>query len=76
MPLYEYKCGDCGNVFEELVGKTVPDNMPLCPKCGSDNCQKLFSTFATAVGGKSSMPSCPAAGKGCAGAGGGGGGFT
>jgi len=68
MPLYEYKCRDCGTVFEELVGKTVPDSMPLCPKCGSDNCERLFSTFAARVNG-------PAAGcstaKGC-----GGGGFS
>lgn len=70
MPLYEYKCQDCGTVFEELVGKTVPDNMPLCIKCGSDNCQKLMSTFAASVGGSATNPSCPAAGGGC------GGGFT
>ncbi len=58
MPLYEYKCLDCNRRFEELIGNTVPEKTPLCPECGSENCQKLFSTFAAAIGGKSSEPSC------------------
>jgi len=28
MPLYEFKCADCGHVFEELYGKSVPDGSP------------------------------------------------
>lgn len=57
MPLYEYKCQDCSNKFEELVGLSVPEKSVLCPKCGSENCERLFSTFAAAVGGKNSCPS-------------------
>ena len=58
MPLYEYQCRDCKTKFEELIGKTVPDHFPACPKCGSTDCERLFSTFATA--GKSvATPSCP-----------------
>lgn len=64
MPLYEYKCRDCGNRFEELVGKTVPEITPLCPKCQSDNCERLISTFAAAVG-KSSSPAPCGSAKGC-----------
>ena len=56
MPLYEYKCSDCGHVFEELVGKTVPDGSPLCPACRSDNTERMFSTFASNAGG--SFSSC------------------
>ena len=70
MPLYEYKCNDCGTVFEELIGKTVPESFPACPKCRSDNCQRQFSTFAAKVGIGSSGPACSTGGCG------GGGGFT
>jgi putative FmdB family regulatory protein len=64
MPLFEYKCRDCQNVFELLVGKTVPDVSPVCPKCGSDRCDRLFSSFATSMGKGSSAPSCGKSG-GC-----------
>lgn len=66
MPLYEYKCNDCGLKFEELVGKNLPDSSPLCPSCGSANCEKLFSTFALSGGNDSSAvaaaPPCARAG--------------
>ncbi len=63
MPLYEYKCRDCQNRFELLVGKTVSDLSPVCPKCGSDRCERLFSTFAAAIGKSSSAPSCSGSGN-------------
>jgi len=45
MPMYEYKCNDCDNRYEELVmksGQKVP-----CPQCGSENTCKLVSTFSS-----------------------------
>jgi len=57
MPLYEYKCSDCGHVFEELVGKSVPDSSPVCPACGSDQTGRMFSTFASNVR-RGSFSSC------------------
>jgi len=43
MPIYEYECKKCGESFELLVfgNKTVS-----CPKCGSSEIIKKFSTFA------------------------------
>ncbi|MGC8937448.1 MAG: FmdB family zinc ribbon protein, partial [Thermodesulfovibrio sp.] len=43
MPIYEYECKKCGEVFELLVfgNKTVS-----CPKCGSEQLIKKFSPFA------------------------------
>jgi len=40
MPIYEYKCDECDQVFEEIVfgDKSVP-----CPKCGSGKTEKLIS---------------------------------
>ncbi len=40
MPIYDYQCSECGNIFDKLVmGSTVV----TCPKCGSGNLEKLLS---------------------------------
>ncbi|HDH53341.1 MAG TPA: zinc ribbon domain-containing protein [Nitrospirae bacterium] len=43
MPIYEYKCIDCEEDFEELVSGTDPD--VSCPKCSSKNIKKKLSLF-------------------------------
>ena len=40
MPIYEYKCLSCGNLFEELVKLT---DTPDCPSCKSGDLQRLIS---------------------------------
>ncbi|WP_300365810.1 zinc ribbon domain-containing protein [Brachyspira sp.] len=35
MPTYEYKCGNCGNEFEEFQSITA-ESKADCPKCGSE----------------------------------------
>lgn len=49
MPLYEYRCEDCGKAFEMLRRMSEADNAAVCPKCESPRAQRQFSTFA-AVG--------------------------
>ena len=44
MPIYEYGCIDCGSRFEKLV-KISHGGIEECPKCGSKNVKKAFSTF-------------------------------
>jgi len=34
MPVYEYKCKECGFVFEEIKSIKNKDNV-VCPHCGS-----------------------------------------
>jgi len=48
MPLYEYRCADCGAVFEELIGGKK--EIINCPTCGENNCEKLISSFAVPGG--------------------------
>lgn len=41
MPLFEYKCEDCGCVYEDIV-KNEDDS--VCIDCGSKNVIRLYST--------------------------------
>lgn len=52
MPIFEFECGNCGNVFELIVlpGKAV--NHPcICPKCESPNTERKYSTFGFKIKG-------------------------
>lgn len=76
MPIFEYKCNDCDNEFEELVFDR--DECPPCPKCDSANTGKLMSAVrsrtsggASESGGESDTAPAPAAASGCAGCSGG-----
>jgi putative FmdB family regulatory protein len=40
MPIYEYKCLDCGKTFEKIV---LVSEKPDCHFCHSHNLEKLFS---------------------------------
>ncbi len=46
MPLYEYKCEDCGFRFEVLV-LPKQDEKIKCPKCDSEKVKQTLSTFAS-----------------------------
>jgi putative FmdB family regulatory protein len=56
MPLFEYRCEDCGGVSEflEKAGTRGPH---ACKHCESKNTEKVFSTFA-ARGGSDQAPAC------------------
>jgi len=69
MPIFEYKCADCGKISEflELAVSKVERKADSragrsCPACGGKKLTKQFSTFAAvvkqpAVGGK--CHTCP-----------------
>lgn len=64
MPIFEYKCTQCGFVNEALV-KSASAKGPACPKCGEKKVEKQFSSFSAVV--KEDTPatqcqSCPSAG--------------
>lgn len=62
MPLYEYRCKDCGQVFEKMVRWSEAERSPCCPNCQSLDTQKkmsqvaAFGTSGTSMG--SSASSC------------------
>jgi putative FmdB family regulatory protein len=45
MPIYDYHCADCDDVFEKLV--MAPVQSPrVCPRCGSRKIERVFSAPA------------------------------
>jgi len=61
MPIYEYRCRNCGKTFEKLV-MTSSAPPPPCPECGAAEVEKLFSapgSVGVASGGGPSA--CPQA---------------
>ena len=44
MPIFEYRCSDCGQTFEELVSSGDRDKVQ-CPGCGSKSTDRQLSTF-------------------------------
>jgi putative FmdB family regulatory protein len=69
MPIYEYRCDDCGTKFEKLVRRAavgevgeVGQAVLACPSCGQTRLKQEFSTFAAHAnaGTKSAAPpACP-----------------
>jgi len=51
MPLYEYRCGGCGETFELLRRFQDADRDVMCPKCQSEEIERLVSAFASGSGG-------------------------
>ncbi|WP_459935341.1 FmdB family zinc ribbon protein [Fundidesulfovibrio butyratiphilus] len=49
MPIFEYRCTECGAVFEELAGRNDPP--PPCPSCAGKDVTRLVSASSTCVPG-------------------------
>ncbi|MGB9722211.1 MAG: FmdB family zinc ribbon protein [bacterium] len=45
MPIYTYKCINCGKVFDFLFLKSSEE--PKCPQCGSKNLEKQVTAPAS-----------------------------
>ncbi len=48
MPLYDYKCQQCGKVFEVRHGMTFSGEI-LCPACAGNETVKLISAPASVL---------------------------
>ena len=64
MPLYEYHCDDCDHRFEVLQRLEAGTEELLCPECGGESLEKLFSTFAASAEGSAAVGPAPAGGCG------------
>lgn len=51
MPLYEYRCENCGQEFEKMLRFDQSDELPACPICQSADTHKRISVFSSRGGG-------------------------
>lgn len=71
MPLYDFECQNCGEIFE--VRATIQEKEAglalICPRCGSHEARQRLSVAWTLHGSRGvALPSCgPNAGPGCCG---------
>jgi putative FmdB family regulatory protein len=57
MPLYEYRCRDCGERFEILQRLGEDGHGLHCPRCAAPEPQRVLSTFAAGAGGREAAAS-------------------
>lgn len=43
MPIYDFRCQECGAVSEFLLPSSSDNRTLACPDCGSQNLEKLLS---------------------------------
>jgi putative FmdB family regulatory protein len=63
MPVFEYKCDECGSKYDFFHKSSLKQDEVTCPKCGSAKSKKLFSAFATANSSDSDFSSSCATGN-------------
>ncbi len=54
MPMYEYKCQDCGKDF--LVARSLKEHEsgpPFCPSCKSNHVEQVMTPFVAKTSSKS-----------------------
>ncbi|MCS7192068.1 MAG: zinc ribbon domain-containing protein [Armatimonadetes bacterium] len=61
MPIYEFRCSQCGHEFEDLVSwRDIEEGKVECPNCGSKDVRRRLSLFATrsSTGSRENKSSC------------------
>ncbi len=59
MPIYEYRCQNCGENFEKLVRSINGAEQVVCPVCQSESAERRLSAFATVGSSQAVNESCP-----------------
>jgi len=58
MPMYEYRCQECGFEFEKMMGFSQSSKLPECPQCKSKETRKQMSVFASKASASTTASSC------------------
>ena len=64
MPIFEYKCDECGTKFEKLIFRQSDEAALNCPECGKQQLHRELSTFAAHSHAPATQagPRCPSGG--------------
>jgi putative FmdB family regulatory protein len=72
MPIYEYRCHDCGHLTEQLRSMSAADEPVVCEECESKDTARVQSVFSASAGSAAAPHACPMGGGGGGGCCGGG----
>ena len=50
MPIFEFRCLKCGNIFEKLFASKKEEVEIICPECGSETFERVVSRTNYAIG--------------------------
>ncbi|WP_321473707.1 zinc ribbon domain-containing protein [uncultured Paludibaculum sp.] len=53
MPMYEYRCTECGHLYEQLRRMSDSDKDLVCPRCASRHVERQVSACAVGTGSSS-----------------------
>ena len=65
MPIFEYRCENCGSKYEVLHKSSAHQEEVTCPKCNSTKSKKLLSTFSATFDSSTSYSSNSCASGNC-----------
>ena len=63
MPIYEYRCNQCGEISEMLIGVSSGNEILQCKHCGSTNLKKILSVSSFAVTDSGWVPGATCCGR-------------
>ncbi len=64
MPIYEFRCDSCQNVFEVLALSRGEAVETRCPACGCEDLSRVLSTCSSVMGGSAGAGQAGSAGQG------------
>lgn len=67
MPVFDYKCADCGSTYDVYHKRVEVKEDVVCPKCGSLEHKRLISASMVSMGGSSSADFSSSCGTNAAG---------
>ncbi|MFW2367511.1 MAG: FmdB family zinc ribbon protein [Desulforhopalus sp.] len=62
MPIYEYKCNECENIFEVLTLSAQNNEQVTCTECKSDKVDKVLSVGSFRLNSAKELPTASPAG--------------
>ena len=63
MPIYEYQCRKCGEIFEKIQKINEKGDSLKCPCCGGGKLEKILSSFSSSKGSESTSSRGPTSGS-------------